>query len=142
MNDLSPAFSREQVNRQSALALAHIGDGVYELMVRTHIASGHEFSNEDMHRNTLRFVSASAQAKAFELIRESLSEEEHAVFLRGRNAHSKSPKHTPPAEYHAATGLEALFGWLWLLGRRERLEELFDIILVDLPDGASKKSEE
>lgn len=142
MNNLSPEFSKEQVNRQSALALAHIGDGVYELMVRTHIASGHEFSNEDMHRNTLRFVSASAQSRAFAAIRSSLVEDEQAVFLRGRNAHSKSPKHTHPAEYHTATGLEALFGWLWLLGKRERLEELFGMILADMPDGENEKTEE
>ena len=141
MELLSPRLDREEVTRLSPLALAHIGDGVYELMVRTHLANRFGSSNEDMHLHTLEFVSATAQAEAFESVKDILLEGETEVFRRGRNAHSKAPKHTPVAAYHAATGLEALFGYLWLSGRRKRLEEIFAAILASREaDGGSGKA--
>lgn len=137
MELLSPKFERSEVLKHSPLALAHLGDGVYELMVRTHLASNHDWSNEVMHIKTLEFVSASAQAAAFEMIKDKLTEEENEWFKRGRNAHSKAPKHTPVAVYHTATGLETLFGYLWLTGEKDRLEEIFAAILKGRSEDAA-----
>ncbi len=127
MNDyLHLQMNPEDVNRISMLGLAHVGDGVYELLVRSMLcAQGHQ-AIQDLHRETVRLVNATAQAQAMEKLLPLLTEEESAVYRRGRNAkvHGIPPK-SSVAEYHSATGLEALFGWLYLLGRRERLSELF-----------------
>ena len=122
----------EDVNRISMLGLAHVGDGVYELLVRSMLCATGHLAIQDLHRETVRLVNATAQAKAMEKILPLLTEEENAVYRRGRNAkvHGIPPK-SSVAEYHSATGLEALFGWLYLLGRRERLSELFTHILED-----------
>ncbi len=129
MDYLGPVLERREVLAKSALALAHVGDCVYELMVRTMLCASGDYSNQRQHRLTLDYVSAEAQAAAAERLLPLISEEEREFFLRGRNAHSGTvPKHAGPAVYHAATGLETLFGALWLLGRKERLEELFQII--------------
>ena len=138
MELLNPKLERSEVLKHSPLALAHLGDGVYELMVRTHLASNHDWSNEVMHLRTLEFVSASAQAAAFDSIKDMLSEEESEWFKRGRNAHSKAPKHTPVATYHTATGLETLFGYLWLTGEKNRLEEIFTAILAGRAETAEE----
>jgi len=128
MELLKPALERRDVLMRNALALAHVGDGVYELMVRTRLCSEAVYSNSKQHKLTLRFVSAEAQAEAMERMLPHLTEEERDFFMRGRNAHTGNvPKHAGPAVYHAATGLESLFGALWLMGRNERLEELFAI---------------
>lgn len=124
---LAPQFDLKSVNAQSMLTLAHIGDGVYELMVRTRLAAEHTYTSGAIHRAVLRHVSATAQAAAFEKIRALLTEDETAVFTRGRNAHSRVPKSATGADYHTSTGMEALFGYLWLAGKRERLNELFRI---------------
>lgn len=134
MQYLSPDLSRADAAKHSTLALAHVGDGVYELMVRTYLASRHDYTNEAMHRHTLEYVSANAQAEFFERIRDRLTEEELEIFRRGRNAHTKAPKHTPAAVYHTSTGLEALFGYLWLTGARDRLEEIF-LIMTEEENG-------
>ncbi len=131
MEFLSPKVERADALKLSTLALAHVGDGAYELMVRTYLASTHDYTNEAMHTHTLKYVSAVAQAAAFEKIRGRLDEQENEVFRRGRNAHQKPPKHTPVAVYHTATGLEALFGYLWLTGERSRLEELFNLMISE-----------
>ena len=122
----------EDVNRISMLGLAHVGDGVYELLVRSMLcAEGHQ-AIQDLHRETVRLVNATAQSHAMEKILPHLTDEETAIYRRGRNAkvHGIPPK-SSVAEYHSATGLEALFGWLYLLGRRERLSELFAHIRED-----------
>ena len=88
-----------------------------------------DFTIEDLHRETVRRVNAPAQARAAEAILPLLTEAEHAVYKRGRNAKVNSvPQHADVAQYHAATGLETLFGWLYLLGRTQRLRELFAVI--------------
>ena len=112
------------------LNLAHVGDGVYELLVRAHLAARGGVKVGDQHRQTIAYVSAAAQAEAAELLLPVLTEEEHAVYRRGRNARVHgTPAGCTVAQYHAATGLEALFGWLWLAGQEERVRELFDLIL-------------
>ena len=129
MEYLEPVLERREVLSRNALALAHVGDGVYELMVRTMLCAGAAHSNRNQHRLALEYVSAEAQAEAAERLLPLLDEEEREFFLRGRNAHTGTvPRHAGPAVYHAATALETLFGALWLLGRRARLEELFGII--------------
>ena len=116
----------EDVNRISVLGLAHIGDGVYELLVRSMLCAGGHQAIRDLHQATVRYVNAPAQARALERLLPLLSEEEGAVFRRGRNAKVHGvPAHASVAQYHTATGLEALFGWLYLLGRTERISELF-----------------
>lgn len=123
-------MSLPEVNRLSMLGLAHIGDGVYELLVRTMLCmQGHQAVTE-LHKLTVSYVRAPAQAKAAEKIRPLLREDELALYKRGRNAHVNSvPQNAQLGEYHAATGLEALFGWLYLQGKQERIQELFSAIM-------------
>lgn len=116
----------------SSLGLAHVGDAVYELMVRTRLAASGRETNQSLHRATVALVAATAQAKAAERILPLLTPEEAEVYKRGRNAHVHAvPQKATPGEYHAATGLETLFGCLYLKGRTERLCELFDAIMEE-----------
>lgn len=125
-------MSIQEVNKLSMLALAHVGDGVYELLFRTKLClEGHSNVN-NLHKLTVANVNAVAQAKAVEKIISFLDEDELAVYKRGRNTKVNSVPHNANlGQYHAATGLEALFGWLYLLGRRERITELFNLITED-----------
>ncbi len=116
-------------NTLSPISLAFLGDAVYEVMVREHLTLSEERKTEDLHRRAVGYVSAQAQSRAMERIAPLLTEDELQAFKRGRNAHvSHTPKGATTAQYHCATGFEALFGWLYLNGRIERLRELFDII--------------
>ena len=124
-----PAMSDAEVGTYSTLALAHIGDGVYELMMRTALAQSGVTGAAHLHRETVRRVNAPAQAAAVERILDQLSEQELSVYKRGRNAKVNGiPPKAEVAEYHAATGLETLFGWLWRKGETLRLTELFNRI--------------
>jgi ribonuclease-3 family protein len=126
MDGFFPALSTQNVNQMNMLALAHVGDAVYELLVRSRLCMENRTAVTQLHRMTVSQVNAAAQAQAAEKLFPVLTDEERSVYKRGRNAKVNSvPHHAEIAQYHAATGLEALFGWLYLLGRRERLEELF-----------------
>lgn len=115
----------------SPLALAFIGDGVYELLAREFLLSQGNAPAGRLHSRTVELVSAAAQAAAYRLLEPLLTDEEAAVYRRGRNAHpAHCPKHTEPAVYHRATGVEALFGWLYLTGQVARANELFAVILA------------
>ena len=128
-SNFAPELSSGDVGALSTLALAHIGDGVYELMMRTALAASGVTAAHDLHRETVHRVNAPAQARAVEHILPALGDDELAVYKRGRNAKVNSvPHHADVSEYHAATGLEALFGWLWLQGKTARLTELFSMI--------------
>ena len=108
--------------------LAFVGDGVYGLLVREKLADTNRRSG-DLHSLSVRFVNATAQSKAYEIIKDDLNETEISVFKRGRNLHTNNnPKNSSKAEYHTATGLEALFGYLHLSGRQERAKALFEKI--------------
>ena len=132
MNCFFPQMSEQDANKISMLGLAHIGDGVYELLVRTMLCTQGHAAVGELHRLTVSYVKAPAQAKAMEKLLPRLSEEELALYKRGRNAHVHGVPHgASVGEYHAATGLEALFGWLYLQGRRERIEELFTAAMED-----------
>lgn len=113
----------------SPLNLAFIGDCVYEMLVRESLVCAANRPVNDLHRESVKFVSAAAQTEAYKKIEPLLTEEETAVFKRGRNAKvGHSPKSATDAQYHTATGLEALFGWLYLTEQPERIKELFLII--------------
>ena len=121
------SMREKETGAVSSLGLAHIGDAVYELMVRTYLVTRGKETNRSLHRATVALVSAGAQARAAERIMPRLTEEERDVFRRGRNAKVHAiPRAATHDEYHTATALEALFGYLYLRGRMERLNELFD----------------
>ena len=125
-------IDRDALLALSTLGLAHLGDGVYELMVRSWLVLHGKEKAKELHKATVRYVSAPAQAERFEKIQPLLTEEERDVFRRGRNTDPHSvPKAASRAQYQTATGLEALFGWLYLQGRTERLNELFTAMMEE-----------
>lgn len=110
----------------SSLNLAFVGDGVYELLVREHLAALGSMPMGRLHRMAVAMVCAQAQSDAAELLLPLLTKEEEAVYRRGRNSSSAGvPRHSDPAQYRRATGVEALFGWLYLMGQVDRVNELF-----------------
>ncbi len=113
----------------SPLALAFVGDGVYSLFVRERLLAKANRPVGDLHRLAVEAVRAEAQSAAVERLLPVLTEEELAVFKRGRNAHTARTG----AEYHRATGLESLFGYLYLDGRTDRLRELFALCMEEVP---------
>ena len=124
-----PEMPVQDVNKISMLGLAHVGDAVYELLYRSKLCTDGHTAVAEMHRMTVAFVRAEAQAEAAAKLLPVLTTEEASVYKRGRNAKVNSVPHNADiGQYHAATGLEALFGWLYLLGRTERINELFNII--------------
>ena len=113
----------------SPLNLAFIGDCVYEMLVRERLVAEANRPVNDLHRESVKYVSAKAQTAAFQKIEPLLTEEETAVFKRGRNAKTgHQPKSASVGEYHCATGLEALFGYLYLTDNNERITYLFNAI--------------
>lgn len=131
-DNFCPEMDLQDVNKISMLGLAHIGDGVYELLTRTMLCRRGHTKVTELHKLTVGYVNAPAQAKAAEKLLPDLSSEELAVYKRGRNTKVNSIPHKADiAQYHAATGLEALFGWLYLQGRTERINELFNTIMED-----------
>lgn len=120
------------IARMSSLALAHVGDAVYEILVRSYLACGGTQTAKNLHSRTVALVRASAQAEAVQRILPLLDEAEQEVFRHGRNAKPKTvPKSSSVAEYAYATALEALFGWLYLKQRYGRINELFGVIAQD-----------
>ena len=114
------------LNTYSTASLAYLGDSVLELCVREYLVRIGLSSSATLNREALNYVRASMQAKAMKNILPALSEEEAAVFRRGRNiGHTNIPKSATVAEYRSATGMETLFGYLHLAGRKERIAELF-----------------
>lgn len=112
----------------SPLTLAYLGDGVYELLVRETLVLQNNRPNGQLHREALQFVSAKAQSDGLEAILPLLTEEEEAIFKRGRNSDATGHRNSDIIQYKRATGLEALFGFLYLIGQTDRLEELFTAI--------------
>ncbi len=130
MDYLNIKMDEAAIRGLSNLGLAHIGDCVYELMVRSMLVCSGRSTNSGLHRETVKYVSATAQAEAMDKLLPCLTNEEETVYRRGRNTRVNSvPKNADIGQYHAATGLEALFGWLYLMGRHERLNELFALIM-------------
>ena len=123
-------FDKNRLQAMSVLGLAHIGDGVYELMCRTYLCDKGDKTVLKLHRDTVDMVKATTQAKYADKIVPLLTEEEYGFFRRGKNAHTHAaPKAVSKQEYAKATGLETLFGALYLQGNTDRLNELFHIII-------------
>ena len=132
-----PEMPVQDVNKISMLGLAHVGDAVYELLYRSKLCTDGHTAVAEMHRMTVAFVRAEAQAGAAAKLLPVLTPDESSVYKRGRNAKVNSVPHNADiGQYHAATGLEALFGWLYLLGRTERINELFNIIIGGTDDAS------
>ena len=124
-------FTDKDINPKqlSPLNLAFIGDCVYEMLVREMLIVEANRPVNDLHRESVKYVSAKAQTEAYDKIKDVLTEEETAVYKRGRNAKvGHNPKSASQGEYHIATGIEALFGYLYLTEQQDRLKELFKII--------------
>lgn len=123
----------EKIKEITNLGLAHLGDGVYELLVRTWLCLSGKVTSKGLHKATVLHVSAAAQARAAERMLPHLTASEADIFRRGRNTKVNSvPKKADIAAYHMATGLECLFGHLYLAGERERINELFAIALLEV----------
>ena len=132
MDYLHPKLDDAAIARMTSLALAHVGDAVYEILVRSYLACGGTQTAKNLHSRTVALVRASAQAEAVQRILPLLDEAEQEVFRHGRNAKPKTvPKSSSVAEYAYATALEALFGWLYLKQRYGRINELFGVIAQD-----------
>ena len=129
-NYLHLSAGPETIGAISNLGLAHLGDAVFELMVRSWLCLGGKSTAKGLHRAAVRYVAAPAQAKMAGKIREMLTPEEGDVCRRGRNASPHSiPQNASREEYQTATALEALFGWLYLRGEEERLNQLFSVMM-------------
>ena len=119
-------MTKKEIDAFSNLGLAHLGDCVYELLCRTYLCTRGEHTVKRLHKDAVALVTAPRQAQFADKILPHLTEEEAAYYRRGKNAHTHAaPKSATPQEYAKATGLEALFGALYLMGRTERLNELF-----------------
>lgn len=122
----------ENINLTNPSVLAFVGDAVYTLLVRESLSNINRPSGK-LHSSSVKLVNAAAQAEAFLVIEPILNETELTVFKRGRNFHTTTtPKNVTNAQYHTATGLECLFGYLYLDGKQERIEELFGKIKENL----------
>jgi ribonuclease-3 family protein len=120
----------EKPSMYSPLTLAYLGDGVYELYVRSHLLSLGNLSSNKLHRMAMEYVSAEAQSKFMGILEPLLTEEEEAVYKRGRNAKSFTvPKHAQVIDYKRATGLESLIGYLYLCGNEKRINEIITLLL-------------
>ena len=129
-NYFQMSFDKRQVDAISNLGLAHMGDCVFEILCRSYLCAKGEKTVDKLHRDTINMVKATSQAKLMEKMLPLLTEEELAYYRRGKNSHVHAvPKSATPQEYAKATGLEALFGALWLMGRTDRLNELFKTIM-------------
>lgn len=121
---------KQELLKMSNLGLAYLGDAVYEVMVRSWLCLHGKLTPGKLHKAALAYVSAPKQAAKMEILLPILTEEETTIFKRGRNASPHSyPKGATRREYQIATGMEALFGWLYLQGRTDRLNELFELIM-------------
>ena len=121
-----------EIDAISNLGLAHMGDCVFEILCRSYLCARGEKTVDRLHRDTIHMVKAASQAKFADKLLPLLTEEELAYYRRGKNAHVHAvPKSCTPAEYAKATGLEALFGALYLAGQTERLNALFKTVMGD-----------
>ena len=123
-------LSRQDINAISNLGLAHMGDCVFEILCRAYLCARGGKNVGNLHRDTINMVKASSQAKFADKLLPYLNEEELAWYRRGKNSHVHAvPKSCTPAEYAKATGLEALFGALYLSGQTDRINELFKLVM-------------
>ncbi len=118
------------INSIPTLNLAFIGDGVYDLLVREYLIKNSSAHVGELNKLKVSMVNCKSQAEYVRLLVDELTDEEADIYKRGRNTKINSAsKHSTLSDYHAATGLETLFGWLYLKGRTERINELFSLII-------------
>ena len=123
-------LSRQEITAISNLGLAHMGDCVFEILCRGYLCAKGGKNVGNLHRDTINMVKATSQAAFMDKLLPHLTEEELAYYRRGKNAHVHAvPKSCTPAEYAKATGLEALFGALYLAGETDRINELFKLVM-------------
>ena len=122
----------DQIRAISSIGLAHLGDAVYELLVRSWLCAHGRATGKGLHRAAVELVKAPAQAARAEKILPILTEAELAVYKRGRNAHVHTIPHSASrSDYLKATALECLLGWLYLQGKRERINQLFAVMMEE-----------
>lgn len=129
--EANKAETNRDFSQYSPLVLAYMGDAVYELFVRRFLVSQENMPVAKLHKSATAYVKAEGQSRRFLKVEEMLTEEEAAIFRRGRNAKSHVPKNADMADYKRATGVEALLGYLFLSGREERLGELIRVMLSE-----------
>ena len=126
---LFEAEPQVDIREMNPLSLAFMGDGVLELLVRQHLVERSRLLPGKLHAEAVRYVSARSQFLEMKLLEPMLTEEEHAVFRRGKNDNKATvAKHASVEEYRTSTGFECLLGWLYLKGRNERIMELMDVL--------------
>lgn len=124
------APARRNADQAAPLTLAFIGDTVYDLYVRTHLLDTRDATPHALHMAAAKCVCAAGQAAAFRRVEAELTERELVAYKRGRNAHSGTlPKNASVADYHTASGFEALIGWLYLSGQDARMTQLMRLAL-------------
>ena len=135
LNSAHDAFAPADIRGLNPLQMAYVGDTVHDLYVRSMLLS-RGMAVGKMHRQAVRMVSAGAQARMLEVIEPELTEEEADIARRGRNSQAKhaAPRHADPADYAHATALEALWGYLYLSGQTQRLDELMKLALTRTED--------
>ena len=123
-------MTRAQIDAMSNLGLAHMGDCVFEILVRSSLCAKGEKTVDRLHRDTINMVKATSQARFVDKMLPLLNETELAYYRRGKNSHVHAvPKSATPAEYAKATGLETLFGYLFLSGQKDRANEIFNLVM-------------
>ena len=128
LTDICTPLSEQQARMYSPLTLAFLGDAVYSLLVRNMLSLAANKPTGKLHKESILYVNAAFQANMIRELLPHLTESETTVFKRGRNAHSAhSPKNQSDADYRYATGLEALYGYLYLCGNTDRIKEIFSI---------------
>lgn len=129
---LAPRMNEIEINGLSVLALAQVGDAVFELMVRTRLCQNGTATAKNLHARRVKMVSASAQSEAATRLLDALTPAEAAIYQRGRNTQvGHIPRAATRRQYQTATALETLWGWLWLTGQTSRLEELLTLALEE-----------
>lgn len=128
--NINTSLKKEDIAMLSPLQLAYIGDGVYELLVRTYLINRGDSVNQ-LHKKATKFVKAKAQTEYFHKIEDRLTDEEIRVVKRGRNTKSNVPKNASVSDYKYATGFEALIGYLYLRGKDNRIIEIFNMIIEE-----------
>ncbi len=121
-------LTESEARMYSPLTLAFLGDAVYSLLVRNMLSLQANKPTHKLHKESIKYVNAAFQSEMMHLLLPALTEDETAVFKRGRNAHSAhSPKNQDAADYRYATGLEALYGYLYLSAQNQRINEIFEL---------------
>ena len=128
-------LEKADIDAISNLGLAHMGDCVWEILTRARLCSEGKKTVGNLHKLTISMVNAPYQAKCMDLLLPHLTQEEAGYYRRGKNSHVHAvPKASTPQEYAKATGLEALFGALYLAGKTDRINELYHIVITEMGD--------